>query len=676
MSEVFSLFAKLRMDSSEFERGIDQSEQSGKGLQEKLEGVFSKIQTAAKAAISVAAIKKGIDVVTDLANATAQAGDKIDKQSQALGMSRKAYQEWDYVLSQSGASIDNMGVSMKTLNAGITGNSKETREALSKLHLSMTELGHVDQETAFRRVVEAFQKLPSGAQKSALAVQLFGRNGQELLPLLNSSTESIDALREKAGDLGLIMGDDAVDAAVAYGDALDTLKRTAQGFKYTLGAQILPALTTGMTKITDYAGKLRKAYEKDGFSGIVKTITDDIAGAIKWPTWEDVKAAAVAGWETIKTGVAGLGGLIFGKNEEGKVNWPRNFNEAVEWARVNIWDGIVVKAAESFGGIVFGRDEEGKVNWPSVDKVRESAQKFWHGADGNGGVVGALRNIFVAPFDVENPGIGAQIEAISNWWNNEVTPRLDPVLDYTLAFFGLPDHKEMANRINEWVADVVDDIKLSPLRLIDSILGTNIAEETEQQQKTRAALIERDSETGRTWAEDHQIRVKAAEDGKKQAEEFAAAYQEYLDSLPPMTVPMTYDEFEAQKIEEKIKELEGPHTITFNFSTVPGGLNTSPTFQPVLKPRAIGEWNVPYDNFPALLHKNETVLTATQARQYRENGGGNGGGADMGALAETIVAAIAEAFQGVSFELNGDKITRSVSRGMTANVLSRRFMPT
>ena len=292
MSEVFSLFAKLRMDSSEFERGIDQSEQSGKGLQEKFEGVFSKIQTAAKAAISVAAIKKGIDVVTDLANATAQAGDKIDKQSQALGMSRKAYQEWEYILSQSGASIDNMGVSMKTLNAGITGNSKETREALSKLHLSMTELGHVDQETAFRRVVEAFQKLPSGAQKSALAVQLFGRNGQELLPLLNSSTESIDALREKAGDLGLIMGDDAVDAAVAYGDALDTLKRTAQGFKYTLGAQILPALTTGMTKITDYAGKLRKAYEKDGFSGIVKTITDDIAGAIKWPTWEDVKAAA------------------------------------------------------------------------------------------------------------------------------------------------------------------------------------------------------------------------------------------------------------------------------------------------------------------------------------------------------------------------------------------------
>ena len=38
---------------------------------------------------------------------------------------------------------------------------------------------------------------------------------------------------------------------------------------------------------------------------------------------------------------------------------------------------------------------------------------------------------------------------------------------------------------------------------------------------------------------------------------------------------------------------------------------------------ATGLYSVPYDNFPALLHRNETVLTRAQADEYRKGGGGN-----------------------------------------------------
>lgn len=37
---------------------------------------------------------------------------------------------------------------------------------------------------------------------------------------------------------------------------------------------------------------------------------------------------------------------------------------------------------------------------------------------------------------------------------------------------------------------------------------------------------------------------------------------------------------------------------------------------------ATGLYNVPYDNFPALLHRNETVLTRAQADEYRKGGNG------------------------------------------------------
>ena len=38
---------------------------------------------------------------------------------------------------------------------------------------------------------------------------------------------------------------------------------------------------------------------------------------------------------------------------------------------------------------------------------------------------------------------------------------------------------------------------------------------------------------------------------------------------------------------------------------------------------ATGLYSVPYDNFPALLHRNETVLTRAQADEYRKGGGGS-----------------------------------------------------
>lgn len=39
---------------------------------------------------------------------------------------------------------------------------------------------------------------------------------------------------------------------------------------------------------------------------------------------------------------------------------------------------------------------------------------------------------------------------------------------------------------------------------------------------------------------------------------------------------------------------------------------------------ATGLYSVPYDNFPALLHRNETVLTRAKADEYRKGRGGNG----------------------------------------------------
>jgi len=87
---------------------------------------------------------------------------------------------------------------------------------------------------------------------------------------------------------------------------------------------------------------------------------------------------------------------------------------------------------------------------------------------------------------------------------------------------------------------------------------------------------------------------------------------------------------------------------------------------------AKGNWNVPYNNFPALLHRGEMVLTASQARRYRE---GEMGSMDFSALADTIVSAIRQGMNGatVNSYLDGKLVSDEVNRALGNNMMARRF---
>ena len=85
---------------------------------------------------------------------------------------------------------------------------------------------------------------------------------------------------------------------------------------------------------------------------------------------------------------------------------------------------------------------------------------------------------------------------------------------------------------------------------------------------------------------------------------------------------------------------------------------------------AIGSPYIPYDDYYAKLHRGEMVLTATQARDYRQ-----GGSADVSGLEDRIASAIRAGMEGATVRsfLNGRDITREVNRENINNVKGRRF---
>lgn len=248
-------------------------EKSGKHLGETMAkglkatgAVIGAAMTAATAAV-VATGKAFINA----ANSTAQYGDNIDKMSQKMGISAKAYQEWDFVMQHAGSSIDSLKTSMKTLaNAAVSGN-----DAFTKLGISQEQIANMSQEDLFGATISALQNVTNETERTALASKLLGRGATELGALFNMSAEETEGLKQQVHDLGGVMSDEAVKAAATYQDEMQNMQTSLTGVKNNLMSQFLPGISSvmqGLSKV--FSGDQNgMGAITSGIQSVIKNIT-------------------------------------------------------------------------------------------------------------------------------------------------------------------------------------------------------------------------------------------------------------------------------------------------------------------------------------------------------------------------------------------------------------------
>ena len=211
------------------------------------DGAGLQFGTAFKAAVAAAGIAMAIKGAFDGLNEFAAAGDAIDKTSQKIGISTKAYQEWDAVLKHSGTDISVMKTAMRTLsNAAVDGS-----DAFEKLGISQEEAASMSQEDLFARVIEGLQNMEAGSERAALAQDLLGRSSQEMAVLLNTSAEDTQAMKDRVNELGGVLSEEAVKNSAAFKDALQDLGTSFSGLTNGALAEFLPCVTEIMAGITN-----------------------------------------------------------------------------------------------------------------------------------------------------------------------------------------------------------------------------------------------------------------------------------------------------------------------------------------------------------------------------------------------------------------------------------------
>ena len=257
--DLFNLMATLGLDSSGYEKGLDDAEGKAGSFGSKLKsglGTAAKVGAAAVTTVATATAGATAALVKG-ASETAAYGDNVDKMSQKLGLSAEAYQEWDYIIGQAGGDIDSMATGLKTLTNKIDdarNGSESAQQMFAKLGISMEDLTTMSREDIFAATISGFQQLEDSTERAALANDLYGKSGQNLTPLFNSSIEDTEALRQAAHDLGFVMSDENVKASADFADALDTMQRSLGGLKRSITGQFMPALTSVMSGLAEVFG--------------------------------------------------------------------------------------------------------------------------------------------------------------------------------------------------------------------------------------------------------------------------------------------------------------------------------------------------------------------------------------------------------------------------------------
>lgn len=220
-------------------------------------------------AFTVTAVVAGLGAVTDAAweaaMATAQVGDTIDKQSQMMGMSAKAYQQWQFVLSRNGADISVLKTISRTITA--QAGTEGFADALSSIGLNFDDFTQMSSENQVYEIVRGLTAQKgqlSDLEFNQLAEQLLGSRGfMQLMPLFNAGLDGeggFDALWQFAGEN--TMSDEAVKNAAGVTDALTNLSTAWGTLRDTvIGTEILPTITAVVDQITGVVTTIRQANE-------------------------------------------------------------------------------------------------------------------------------------------------------------------------------------------------------------------------------------------------------------------------------------------------------------------------------------------------------------------------------------------------------------------------------
>lgn len=252
MADLASLVIGLRADVATLQSDLGKANALNSRYAKEASNTWTSAAADIGKALGAAAVAFA-GVAATLGKQAIDAADSFNKMAQKVGISVESLSALNVQAKLSDVGIDQLqgGLAKLARNAAeaATG-SKAQAAAFQAMGVSLKDAnGNLrSTEDLLSDVAAKFSAYRDSAAKTALAQELFGKSGAELIPLLNQlGTEGFAKAREEAEKYGQVISGETAAAAEHFNDNLTKLKLEMQGFANAVVAQVLPSLN----KLTD-----------------------------------------------------------------------------------------------------------------------------------------------------------------------------------------------------------------------------------------------------------------------------------------------------------------------------------------------------------------------------------------------------------------------------------------
>jgi hypothetical protein len=256
-------FVEIFADNNPLTRGLKAAEGKLKAFGAGVAGIGRKL-------LSVAGLfaAGGAAGLAATAKAFGDMGGELLDLSQRTGISVEALSELGFAAEQTGADLGTIEIGIKKMQDTLVqaaAGSQSTQTAFSRLGLTVADLAGLSPDQQLEKIAEALSHVRDPALRTSIALDIFGKSGTQLLPLLSEGAAGLERYRQQANELGLVLSTEDVQAADDFGDSLATLWKQVKVGAFNIGSALLPELQqlvqTGMRVVAAIVGWVRENKE-------------------------------------------------------------------------------------------------------------------------------------------------------------------------------------------------------------------------------------------------------------------------------------------------------------------------------------------------------------------------------------------------------------------------------
>lgn len=212
------------------------------------------------------------------------AGDALEELSHKTGIAVENLSEWKTSLEVNNISLEGFATSIGKLSKNLVEAQDETSnmaQLFNMLNIETTDSeGNIrNANDVLKDLADRFSTSADDANKVSIAMELLGKSGRDMIPMLDDGREKLDEFNEAGKDFGKEWNLEQATQAADFNDNLNLLSQAAAGFWEILAKDLLPTLVT----ISD---EFVKSYQEGGFlrdmlDGLAALVSGTVVPALK-----------------------------------------------------------------------------------------------------------------------------------------------------------------------------------------------------------------------------------------------------------------------------------------------------------------------------------------------------------------------------------------------------------